>query len=115
MRLPPEVLSTVFEIYNTDVWTAYYLESSSWIRILHVCRMWREVAFSTPQLWTRIESASLDLVECSITHSGSLPLDVKGFGLEHSIALRILRNFLAFALRSLRSLLKYSISFTPSK
>ena len=48
-RLPPEVLSLVF------LWTASLSSpKTSWIRITHVCRQWRDVALQCPTLWTNI-------------------------------------------------------------
>lgn len=86
MRLPPEILSMVFEEDSVNHWLDYRHKRlllgptasipHAWVRILHVCRRWRSIAFSTPRLWTRIIPTSLDFVECAIAHSGSLPLDI---------------------------------------
>lgn len=94
MRLPPEVLGIVFAIYSADFWSDYSPESTPWMRILHVCRFWRDVSFSTPQLWTHIETASLEFAESAIEHSGNLPLDVGGYGLgdQTSVRLRLLKE-----------------------
>ncbi|KAI0328101.1 hypothetical protein GY45DRAFT_1326758 [Cubamyces sp. BRFM 1775] len=40
----------------------------------HVCRHWRAVAVGTPQLWTVVPLANLDLVREYLARSGPLPL-----------------------------------------
>ncbi|KAJ8519022.1 hypothetical protein ONZ45_g3980 [Pleurotus djamor] len=51
------------------------------VLVSHVSRLWRNVALSTPSLWTRIsfghEDAPFDRCKVWIERSGSLPLDIE--------------------------------------
>ena len=71
-RLPPEILSCIFSfhainqpvpsdpIYNPDDPFPFPSGSSpnqlglGWITVTHVCRRWRQIALSDPNLWTTI-------------------------------------------------------------
>lgn len=58
VRLPPEILSTIFMIYhNLPVWGSYgnYQPINTQI-LCHVCSRWREVALNTPLLWNHIST-----------------------------------------------------------
>lgn len=65
VRLPPEVLGEIFKQhmlpwtapFEIPVWVKYPKLSSSygWFKIASVCRHWRAVVLSTPELFTRIE------------------------------------------------------------
>ncbi|KAF7799932.1 hypothetical protein EIP86_011175 [Pleurotus ostreatoroseus] len=78
---PPEIISDIFKAYVAVHWKDYdclaspsYYSPHRWFRILHVCRIWREVAFATPHLWTRITPTSPAFVRLAALHSGHLPL-----------------------------------------
>jgi hypothetical protein len=67
-RLPPEILSHIFSfhiinqpiptkpIYNPDgpFPSSYILHRLGWIAVTHVCRRWRQVALSDPNLWSTV-------------------------------------------------------------
>lgn len=48
-RLPNEVLAEIFfEVRDS-------LNDNTWMRVMSVCRVWRDVAISVPRLWSTIE------------------------------------------------------------
>lgn len=66
-RLPPEILSHIFSFhtinqpilrshYNLDrlIPTSYIRHRLGWIDVTHVCRRWRQVALSDPNLWSTV-------------------------------------------------------------
>ncbi|KAK7681517.1 hypothetical protein QCA50_015249 [Cerrena zonata] len=56
--LPPEILSEIFFQYREIcVGSGYYgvLKYNSWLIVAHVCRYWRNIALSTPRLFTYIQ------------------------------------------------------------
>lgn len=66
-RLPPEILSCIFSFHAINQPVAkdpiYYFDSFpstptqvglGWITVTHVCRHWRQVALSNPNLWRTI-------------------------------------------------------------
>ncbi|KAF8481686.1 hypothetical protein DFH94DRAFT_404420 [Russula ochroleuca] len=57
-RLPPEILATIFSLLPPSTWNkeAGHLE---WIRVGHVCRLWRETALNHPRLWSYINFTKL--------------------------------------------------------
>ena len=76
--LPPEILSHIFTFYPIDFdhMTPLFLGS--------VCRRWREVAWSTPELWTYISVHLTNQIfgviqRCSLwlDRSGVLPLNIR--------------------------------------
>ncbi|KAF7799209.1 hypothetical protein EIP86_010440 [Pleurotus ostreatoroseus] len=88
-RLPAETLGWVFEIYVADYQTTFEevtprpemrLPPKGWFAILHVCREWRHVALSTPQLWTCISPARHEFARLALVHSGQLPLTIPSCG-----------------------------------
>ncbi|PPQ86564.1 hypothetical protein CVT26_015073 [Gymnopilus dilepis] len=74
--LPREIASLVFEHYVADGGSVFFL---SW-----VCRTWREIAWATPSLWTKINikirpwnrQADVQFLKAHIRHSGRLPLSI---------------------------------------
>ncbi|OBZ74755.1 hypothetical protein A0H81_05560 [Grifola frondosa] len=73
MGLPPEILSTVFQLVprkrrdkfsDNPAWEPSSVNTSDFVPLTHVCRQWRNVALSTPSLWRCISdhhpSAFLD-------------------------------------------------------
>jgi hypothetical protein len=68
-KLPPELLSTIFESTNP---------TRIAFKISHVCQNWRETAIRCPRLWSKIKmSAGISLAhELCLERSGSVPLVV---------------------------------------
>ncbi|KAJ3554147.1 hypothetical protein NM688_g3257 [Phlebia brevispora] len=100
-RLPSEILGVIFAEHIASCWDAHDRLSHTpvnsagkapkrtdaervrwWFPVLHVCQRWREVAFATPQLWTRIQSALYGHVRQAVEHSGRMPLTVRLFNIE---------------------------------
>lgn len=76
--LPAELLSTVF-LHLRQV-RRYRQLLPFQVTISHVCRHWRQVAISTPQLWSSItlfSKRSLPCLEEWLRRSGAAPLDVR--------------------------------------
>lgn len=75
-RFPPEILSEIFQYFDSapDFRTAYVPAQ--------VCRLWRDVAFSTASLWTTLdlslkegeEELELDMAQQWLARSGELPI-----------------------------------------
>ncbi|KAJ3550064.1 hypothetical protein NM688_g5112 [Phlebia brevispora] len=82
-RLPAEVLSEVFAAYvaspplRKNTTRKEDLAPFWWMKLLHVCRAWRQVAVSCPQLWTTIYPTRSEVVQGWLTLSRTLPLDVR--------------------------------------
>ncbi|KZP26758.1 hypothetical protein FIBSPDRAFT_928435 [Athelia psychrophila] len=83
-RIPPETLSNIFTAFMPDNPPKAH-DCNSPVVLACVCRRWRDIALSTPQLWT---SFHLMLVHSTIHHdkrtaktwpsrSGALPLTIK--------------------------------------
>ncbi|KAF7798094.1 hypothetical protein EIP86_009309 [Pleurotus ostreatoroseus] len=90
-RLPPELLSLIFQAFVDDYWAAaskhsyqvdgiqapiYRTPMCGWLVILHICHYWRSIALGTPSLWNRIELGCEPYVELSLRNSGDLPLEI---------------------------------------
>lgn len=85
--LPPELIANIFFWYvarEVDVYEdnvagfpapkRNYPRPYSWLKIRHVCRLWRAIALDTPTLSTRIVVSRPDCVEEMIRTSGTMPL-----------------------------------------
>ena len=46
------------------------------VSVTHVCRSWRQVAITAPELWTQITMANLEAVKVFLERSGAVPLRV---------------------------------------
>ncbi|PPQ80574.1 hypothetical protein CVT25_001608 [Psilocybe cyanescens] len=89
---PPEILSTIFTSF-TEQYGMDHLKETNWQSINRcpplvlgaVCRDWRRVAWSSPQLWTHIKISLTDaddwncteIVQECLRRSGQLPLFIK--------------------------------------
>lgn len=83
VRLPPEILSTIFIAYAcmlsppVDEWqTVRVPYPYSWIAITHICKRWRDVALNTVGLWTTIwlSWVNMEAVEAILFRSKQAPL-----------------------------------------
>ncbi|KAH9474741.1 hypothetical protein JR316_0013206 [Psilocybe cubensis] len=84
-KLPVEVISRIFEAYvgQTAISTSF-CDAPIVLAIGAVCRLWRNVAWSTPSLWTVLyfvltsgtTKTKVDLAIEWITRSGNLPLEI---------------------------------------
>lgn len=78
-RLPPEVLTEVLvhfvsaesKISRYDNHRPY-----AWLRITHVCRYWRDVALSSPRVWSTIVVTGSSCVNEMLARSKKVPLEV---------------------------------------
>ncbi|PPQ75289.1 hypothetical protein CVT26_015262 [Gymnopilus dilepis] len=90
-RLAPEIMSLIFESCVADPkWEAFPHKSSTvpplaQLTIGAVCRTWRQIAWSSPQLWTTIAFnprqrgllRQIDRARDWLSRSGELPLTIK--------------------------------------
>lgn len=77
-KLPPEILAQCF-LYLTPCFspTLEFNESGyDWIRVTHVCKHWRAVAFNFPQLWDRIEFTRPEILDTYLKPSAYRPLEI---------------------------------------
>lgn len=71
--IPTEILQQILLFFSTDKVTRARLNT--------ICRRWRQIMISTPELWTRITikkriPEDMDLYKRKIARSGEVPLDV---------------------------------------
>ena len=70
-RMPPELLSRVFSSFigqeDTD---------TDLVSVTHVCRRWRAIALSNPNLWNHVFVTSLEKAATFIERSGDQPLNI---------------------------------------
>lgn len=84
--LAPEILGQIFASLDSlramgnqaDLHHASSQKSRALLTIMHVCRQWRSVTLTTPNLWNHIHvrQAPHPLVSLSFTSSGHLPLTI---------------------------------------
>ncbi|KAI0002597.1 hypothetical protein BJV74DRAFT_759338, partial [Russula compacta] len=86
--LPPEILSCIFSFHAINQPVAkdpiYYFDSFpstptqvklGWITVTHVCRHWRQVALSNPNLWrTIVFDLGAEWAEEMLTRSKAAPI-----------------------------------------
>ncbi|KDR67519.1 hypothetical protein GALMADRAFT_258139 [Galerina marginata CBS 339.88] len=107
-QVPTEVVARIFELCVLEPLGASYREMTKNERrmpliIGSVCRVWRQIAFSTPQIWTSISihlgnrhrpaqsgPTYYTLAEEWLSRSRDLPLSVHVYGDEHSEEIRLL-------------------------
>ncbi|KDQ13985.1 hypothetical protein BOTBODRAFT_356718 [Botryobasidium botryosum FD-172 SS1] len=71
-RLPHDVYFHLFKHLHD---TAYPPGGVRWT-LSHVSRTWREIALSTPQLWSMIDKINPEFVEVCLARSGNASLDI---------------------------------------
>jgi len=70
--LPAEILSKVF------LECAACSHPSSWIKVSHVCRLWRDVALNCPELWSNISLAvHPEFTNLMLVRAKQVPLSLK--------------------------------------
>ncbi|KAJ7475208.1 hypothetical protein B0H11DRAFT_2235834 [Mycena galericulata] len=78
-RLPPELLAEIFVFCGAHKVYYYPSQRKPPLLLLRVCRTWRAVALSTPELWARLEwclrtPKDVDIIDTWISRSGARPL-----------------------------------------
>ena len=89
-RLPPDIISTIFEFCLrdfTDHQVSPYTEEDLSIPLSlgAICSYWRDIAWSTPTLWSSLvirvtrkhDSLTTDIAEEWLARSGQLPLTIR--------------------------------------
>ena len=79
-RLPPEMLISIFVHLSIPEPGSPGRKASYFVRdlvsVTHVCRSWRRVAITAPELWTGITMTNLKAVKVFLERSGAFPLNV---------------------------------------
>ncbi|KAF6756823.1 hypothetical protein DFP72DRAFT_1044578 [Ephemerocybe angulata] len=77
--LPAEILSDIFLYVAFDC--RLNCRPAAWIpRVTHVCRQWRDVAISSPSLWTDICFRTPELMQLMLERSRNAPLTLSHWG-----------------------------------
>jgi hypothetical protein len=83
LSLPSEVLADILRytqhpdgLENAKLQTLGY--DRKWVRIMLVCRVWRDVAVQTPVLWTIVDSGCTPWIELCDQRSSGMPLHLDG-------------------------------------
>ncbi|KZV64136.1 hypothetical protein PENSPDRAFT_548940, partial [Peniophora sp. CONT] len=75
--LHPEILTSIFA-YLVDLEPPNKLRTLGWVRITHVCNLWRTVALDDPRLWSCITfTFGGSWVEESVRRSAACPLRLR--------------------------------------
>ena len=76
--LPPEVLARVFRFLSLDEPPHSGKQNLGWIRVTHVCQLWRQVALDDSSLWARISgvTTNTELVSEMLARARNAPLDI---------------------------------------
>lgn len=77
-KLPAHILSRVFLQLHT-LTRVDDSESQQWMCVAGICRHWRRVALSAPDLWTYNVLRKPELVEIFARRSGSLPMTISSW------------------------------------
>ncbi|KAI0056577.1 hypothetical protein BV25DRAFT_1565659 [Artomyces pyxidatus] len=77
-RLPSEILTHIFSFFRVS-----HLDPPdspcfppSWIAVTHVCRRWRDVALSSPGLWTNIVMNNKRWMKATLARSRNAPISL---------------------------------------
>ncbi|KAF7315664.1 hypothetical protein MIND_00082000 [Mycena indigotica] len=91
-QLPPELMASIFtNCLPTYPFCAEMVGRKSPAKFMLVCRRWRDIALSTPQLWRAMDIGSinsryvsqLSLVSLWLQHSKSMPLSIDADSFTH--------------------------------
>ena len=74
-RLPPELLAEIF-LHWTNATKRLSHSSHRWMEITHVCHLWREVALSSPRIWSGLTVGSFDRTREMLARSKDAPLRI---------------------------------------
>ncbi|KAJ6483876.1 hypothetical protein DFH09DRAFT_1211550 [Mycena vulgaris] len=85
LTLPPEITSEIFVHCVPPVRSRDVVDpGAAPLLLLHVCRAWRQIAVSTPALWTtltieapRLQPQFMEIVDTWLTRARQCPLSVK--------------------------------------
>ena len=76
--LPPEVLVDVFHFLSLEEPPYSAKQNIGWIRVTHVCRLWRQVALDDSLLWARISQIPMNTewISETLARARNAPLDI---------------------------------------
>ena len=76
--LPPEVLARVFYFLSLEQRPCTRKQNLGWIRVTHVCRLWRQVALGDSSLWARISGKLTNpkWISEMLARARNTPLDI---------------------------------------
>lgn len=99
-RLPPEVLAHCFwflQIVERPVPNSDSKPDIGWLKVLHVCGQWRQVAISNPSLWRQIDlRLGLDWASRMVLLSKATPISIEYNGGNRVMSLRsVLREHIS--------------------
>ncbi|KAA1470100.1 hypothetical protein DENSPDRAFT_928624 [Dentipellis sp. KUC8613] len=78
--LPPEILLQFFLCLRAVDIPSRRTRSLGWIRVTHVCHLWRTLALRTPMLWAEvIVTLRRGTIEHLLRRAAGVPLFVRGF------------------------------------
>ncbi|KIP05545.1 hypothetical protein PHLGIDRAFT_56682, partial [Phlebiopsis gigantea 11061_1 CR5-6] len=73
-RLPPELLGEILLYWMETAKGQSATTDRKWTKIAHVCHHWREVALSSPRLWSSFTLGPLDWTREMLARSKRAPL-----------------------------------------
>ncbi|KAF7794952.1 hypothetical protein EIP86_006095 [Pleurotus ostreatoroseus] len=113
-KLPPEILTEIFVHYvaaESKITTHDKLKPYVWVRITHVCHHWREVALTSPRVWSTIFVTGSSCVDEMLSRSKKVPLDVfAGYSISRVGSTEKIRT----VLRQLERIRRLELHYSPS-
>lgn len=94
-RIPPEILAEIFILTLPKQWQLVFKSGHRQAVLLpgQVCRIWRDISLTTPQLWSRISmhiglqgkslQVEVDMVDIWLSRAGQYPLAIEIFRAEN--------------------------------
>ncbi|PIL23097.1 hypothetical protein GSI_14405 [Ganoderma sinense ZZ0214-1] len=124
LRLPPELLTAVFAKLSDDRVSGYSPDPESfapetlmhWVRLMLVCRRWRDIGISSPWLWRRISiTRNMDSLQYRLSRTVGCTIDVffRGDGEGNDSAMSLLIP-LAPRIRSIKAAEGFHFCALPS-